>query len=112
MPPKGGSTKLAPPRLPPLPKLRVRRPNKPGENPCVGIMTSVLGTCALTFRDKKSHADALYAGCWASSGNAAAGCQQLEQSLRACMDAPVRLAPILLDMRIAASREMGLEKRY
>ncbi|KAF6221480.1 hypothetical protein HO133_002336 [Letharia lupina] len=69
MPPKGGSTKLAPPRLPPLPKLRVRRPNRPGENPCVGIMTSVLG-------------------CWASSGNVAAHCQHLEQSLRACMDAP------------------------
>ena len=43
MPPKGGSTKLAPPRLPPLPKLRVRRPNAPQPNPCVGIMTSVLG---------------------------------------------------------------------
>ncbi|KAL2059417.1 hypothetical protein ABVK25_000710 [Lepraria finkii] len=69
MPPKGGSTKLAPPRLPPLPKLRVRRPNAPEPNPCLGIMTSVLG-------------------CWASSGNAAAGCAALEQSLRACMDAP------------------------
>lgn len=43
MPPKGSNTKLAPPRLPPLPKLRVRRPNQPGANPCVGIMTSVLG---------------------------------------------------------------------
>ena len=43
MPPKGSSTKLAPPRLPPLPKLRVRRPNQPTANPCVGIMTSVLG---------------------------------------------------------------------
>ncbi|KAM0806203.1 hypothetical protein BDR22DRAFT_7747 [Usnea florida] len=71
MPPKAGSTKLAPQRLPPLPKLRVRRPNKPPENPCVGIMISVLG-------------------CWASAGNAAAGCQQLEQSLRACMDSPVQ----------------------
>lgn len=40
---KGVSTKLAPTRLPPLPKLRVRRPNKAQENPCVGIMTSVLG---------------------------------------------------------------------
>ena len=49
MPPKGGSTKLTPPRLPPLPKLRVRRPNRPGENPCVGIMTSVLGTVYLFF---------------------------------------------------------------
>ena len=47
MPPKGGSTKLAPPRLPPLPKLRVRRPNAPQPNPCVGIMTSVLGMILL-----------------------------------------------------------------
>lgn len=47
MPPKGGSTKLAPPRLPPLPKLRVRRPNAPQPNPCVGIMTSVLGMTLL-----------------------------------------------------------------
>jgi hypothetical protein len=30
--------------LPPLPKLRVRRPNKPETNPCLGIMSSVLGT--------------------------------------------------------------------
>ncbi|KAJ4360598.1 40S ribosomal protein mrp10 [Didymosphaeria variabile] len=57
--------------LPPLPKLRVRRPNKPETNPCLGLMSSVLG-------------------CWASSGQAAAaqGCAQLEQRLRQCMDAP------------------------
>lgn len=30
--------------LPPLPKLRVRRPNKPETNPCLGAMSSVLGT--------------------------------------------------------------------
>ncbi|KAF2200423.1 hypothetical protein GQ43DRAFT_73512, partial [Delitschia confertaspora ATCC 74209] len=29
--------------LPPLPKLRVRRPNKPELNPCLGVMSSVLG---------------------------------------------------------------------
>jgi hypothetical protein len=29
-------------RLPPLPKLRVRRPNKAETNPCVVIMSSVL----------------------------------------------------------------------
>ena len=46
---KGVSTKLAPTRLPPLPKLRVRRPNQPGGNPCLGIMTSVLGTIASYF---------------------------------------------------------------
>ncbi|KAF2493250.1 hypothetical protein BU16DRAFT_465031 [Lophium mytilinum] len=55
--------------LPPLPKLRVRRPNKPEVNPCLGVMTSVLG-------------------CWASSGYSVQGCAQLEQKLRACMDAP------------------------
>ena len=104
MPPKGGSTKLAPPRLPPLPKLRVRRPNKPGENPCVGIMTSVLGiytSASSPTREVNPVLISLFTGCWASSGNAAAGCQQLEQSLRACMDAPVRLLcpPFLLDMR-------------
>ncbi len=42
MPPKG-STKLAPPRLPPLTRLRVRRPNQANPNPCLGIMSSVLG---------------------------------------------------------------------
>lgn len=30
-------------------------------------------------------------GCWASSGYSMAGCAQLEQQLRACMDAPVCL---------------------
>ncbi|KAF2842091.1 mitochondrial ribosomal protein 10 [Patellaria atrata CBS 101060] len=71
MPPRPGATpsKLNPPRLPPLSKLRVRRPNALNENPCLGLMTSVLG-------------------CWASSGYNLAGCALLEQQLRACMDAP------------------------
>lgn len=56
--------------LPPLPKLRVRRPNKPETNPCLGVMASVLG-------------------CWASSGYSVQGCAQFEQKLRQCMDAPV-----------------------
>ncbi|KAK1086403.1 40S ribosomal protein mrp10 [Friedmanniomyces endolithicus] len=47
------------PKLPPLPKLRVRRPNTTDANPC----------------------------CWASQGYSAQGCAMLEQSLRACMDA-------------------------
>lgn len=68
MPPR--SIKPAAPRLPPLPKLRVRRPNQAEANPCVGIMTSMLS-------------------CWASSGYSATGCMALEQSLRACMDEPV-----------------------
>ncbi|KAF2465481.1 mitochondrial ribosomal protein 10 [Lindgomyces ingoldianus] len=55
--------------LPPLPKLRVRRPNKPEMNPCLGIMASVLG-------------------CWASSGYSIQGCAQLETKLRHCMDSP------------------------
>jgi hypothetical protein len=42
MPPKGGSTKLSPMRLPPLPKLRVRRPNQADANPCLTLMSSVL----------------------------------------------------------------------
>ncbi|KFY29994.1 hypothetical protein V494_08336 [Pseudogymnoascus sp. VKM F-4513 (FW-928)] len=71
MPPK----KLAVPkaitaRLPPLPKLRVKRPNQNNSNPCLGLMTSVLT-------------------CWASSGHSVAGCSALETSLRACMDTPV-----------------------
>lgn len=31
-------------RLPPLKALRVRNPNKPEENPCVAVMSSVLST--------------------------------------------------------------------
>ncbi|KAK4502802.1 hypothetical protein PRZ48_006228 [Zasmidium cellare] len=58
----------AAPRLPPLPKLKIRRPDRADANPCIGIMSSVLG-------------------CWASSGYSAAGCAALEQNLRACMDA-------------------------
>ena len=42
MPPKGTSTKLQPMRLPPLPRLRVRRPNQADANPCLAIMSSVL----------------------------------------------------------------------
>ncbi|EKG13044.1 Ribosomal protein MRP10 mitochondrial [Macrophomina phaseolina MS6] len=69
-PPKPtGATKVAARPLPPLPKLRVRHPNRTEGNPCVGIMTSVLG-------------------CWASQGYSVAGCSAVEQQLRACMDAP------------------------
>ncbi len=35
------------PKLPPLPKLRVRRPNTTDANPCIGVMSSVLGTASL-----------------------------------------------------------------
>ncbi|KAH8670188.1 hypothetical protein BGZ60DRAFT_406860 [Tricladium varicosporioides] len=69
MPPKGTSSALKPMRLPPLPKLRVRRPNQTEANPCLAIMSSVLT-------------------CWASSGYTTAGCQALETQLRTCMDTP------------------------
>ena len=43
MPPKGSvSTKLAPMRLPPLRRLKVRNPNAGDGNPCLAIMSSVL----------------------------------------------------------------------
>ena len=58
MPPKGGSTKLAPPRLPPLPKLRVRRPNAPQPNPCVGIMSSLLGMLSYERYLSRAHLNA------------------------------------------------------
>ena len=61
------------PRLPPLPRLRVRRPNQGEANPCIGLLSTVLG-------------------CWASQGYTAQGCAALEQQLRVCMDAKVRLA--------------------
>ncbi|CCX10596.1 hypothetical protein FPQ18DRAFT_313261 [Pyronema domesticum] len=54
-------------RLPPLPKLRIRKPNKDSQNPCVGVMSQLLG-------------------CWASSGYSIEGCGKIEESLRLCMD--------------------------
>jgi hypothetical protein len=45
MPPKGASTKIVPMRLPPLGKLKVRRPNDGGGNPCLPIMSAVLSMC-------------------------------------------------------------------
>ncbi|KAH8594794.1 hypothetical protein B0O99DRAFT_624730 [Bisporella sp. PMI_857] len=69
MPPKGASTKLQPMRLPPLKKLKVRRPNAGESNPCLAIMSSVLT-------------------CWASAGYNVEGCQAVETQLRMCMDGP------------------------
>ncbi|WPH00406.1 hypothetical protein R9X50_00323300 [Acrodontium crateriforme] len=68
-------------KLPPLPKLRIRRPDRVEANPCLGVMSSMLGT---------SEAIAYYqidGGCWASQGQAAQACAVLEQQLRVCMDA-------------------------
>lgn len=45
-PPGGISAPKSAPRLPPLPKLKVKRPNKVEPNPCVGILSSVLGILA------------------------------------------------------------------
>lgn len=59
-------------RLPPLPKLRIRKPNKDSQNPCVGVMSQLLG-------------------CWASSGYSIEGCGKIEESLRLCMDNKVGL---------------------
>ncbi|KAH8677636.1 hypothetical protein BX600DRAFT_506659 [Xylariales sp. PMI_506] len=58
-----------PMRLPPVKVLRVKNPNRAVERPCVSIMSSVLA-------------------CWASAGYSSAGCAQVEQALRACMDGP------------------------
>ncbi|KAK0713287.1 hypothetical protein B0T26DRAFT_651468 [Lasiosphaeria miniovina] len=63
-----------PVRLPPLKVLRVRNPNKTETNACVTVLASVLA-------------------CWASAGYNSAGCQNIEMSLRGCMDAPPAPAP-------------------
>ncbi|CAH6719163.1 37S ribosomal protein Mrp10p, mitochondrial [[Candida] jaroonii] len=54
--------------LPPLPKLRVRRPvlNK-STNQCLVIMTSLLN-------------------CWAANGDGAASCLNFEKDLKNCME--------------------------
>lgn len=92
MPPKGASTKIAAVRLPPLPKLRVRRPNQVDSNPCLTVMSSVLSTPLPTRQLSLPMVWLLIssAACWASSGYNVAGCAALESSLRACMDTPVR----------------------
>lgn len=41
------------PKLPPLPKLRVRKPDRADANPCIGVMSSVLGM-AIRFADGRS----------------------------------------------------------
>ncbi|KAI1324090.1 37S ribosomal protein Mrp10 [Xylariaceae sp. FL0255] len=56
-------------RLPPLKALHVKNPNGRAERPCMGVMSSVLS-------------------CWASAGYSTAGCIQVEEALRQCMDGP------------------------
>ncbi|RPA77144.1 mitochondrial ribosomal protein 10 [Ascobolus immersus RN42] len=59
-------------RLPPLPKLRVRHPDKQQPQPCLAVMSALLG-------------------CWASQGQMAEGCAKLEESLRVCMDTQAKV---------------------
>ncbi|KAK7751960.1 40S ribosomal protein mrp10 [Diatrype stigma] len=68
------SASQKPMRLPPLRVLRIRHPNGIPERPCVAVMSSVLA-------------------CWASAGYNTAGCAQVEQALRACMDGPQQKPP-------------------
>ncbi|KAI5273873.1 hypothetical protein E4T47_02922 [Aureobasidium subglaciale] len=81
--------KATAPRLPPLHKLRVRKPDQAGANPCIGVMSSVLGiSCRNIYCLVVPVLTHALSGCWASSGYTAQGCAALEQQLRACMDAP------------------------
>jgi hypothetical protein len=86
--------KATAPRLPPLHKLRVRKPDQAGANPCIGVMSSVLGIILFCLHLLVS-ALTCSTGCWASSGYTAQGCAALEQQLRACMDAPVRFGRLI-----------------
>lgn len=40
-------------RLPPVPKLRVRRPDSKDQNPCIGVMSTVLGTSSTAEPQKQ-----------------------------------------------------------
>ncbi|KAI2624726.1 mitochondrial ribosomal protein 10 [Hypomontagnella submonticulosa] len=72
-------------RLPPLKVLRVRNPNGKQDRPCVSIMSSVLA-------------------CWASAGYSTAGCAQVEQALRQCMDGPQPSKPRGTDINYHLAR--------
>ncbi|KAK9772347.1 putative 37S ribosomal protein Mrp10 [Seiridium cardinale] len=89
------SGKQKPMRLPPLKVLRVKNPNREGERPCMAIMSSVLA-------------------CWASAGYNTAGCVQMEQALRACMDGPqpsaARKSEINYHLSRFQSRVAGVKK--
>lgn len=88
--------KATAPRLPPLHKLRVRKPDQAGANPCIGVMSSVLGMLDRNPLRPAALALTRFSGCWASSGYTAQGCAALEQQLRACMDAPVCFGRLIL----------------
>lgn len=96
-------------RLPPLQTLRVKDPKRAPENPCIAIMTSVLGMFPprITVFFQRAHLTlaldptrlghdsilhrallTLLLACWASAGYNAAGCTAIENQLRKCMDGP------------------------
>ena len=84
-----------PTRLPPLKTLRVHQPKKSVENPCISIMTTVLGMPLppdLQLRyvrfDNQKKLTSCELACWASAGYNAAGCMAIENQLRQCMDGP------------------------
>lgn len=80
-------------RLPPLRTLRVHDPKRSVENPCIAIMSSVLGTfslpCPLSLISLvKIGQLTCEIACWASAGYNATGCAAVENQLRKCMDGP------------------------
>ena len=84
-------------RLPPLKVLRVRNTSRTEANPCLAIMSSVLGTHLPSplpprqTKDRKAKTHVLTeekTACWASAGYHGRGCSTVEQALRACTDAP------------------------
>lgn len=96
-----------PMRLPPLKVLRVKNPNRQSEQPCMAIMSSVLGESiafpsiqtgglfllrvppfARLGSEPRANSCLRSTACWASSGYNTAGCSAMEQALRACMDGP------------------------
>ncbi|KAI0136760.1 hypothetical protein BJ170DRAFT_603116 [Xylariales sp. AK1849] len=83
-------------RLPPLRVLRVKNPNRQADRPCMALMSSVLA-------------------CWASAGYSTAGCVQMEQALRGCMDGPQPPAPkrneINYHLSRFQSRVAGVKKK-
>lgn len=80
-------------RLPPLKTLRVHDPKRSVENPCIAIMSSVLGTFSSfptlsppgLVKIRQLTCDI---ACWASAGYNATGCAAVENQLRKCMDGP------------------------
>ena len=51
------------PKLPPLPKLRVRKPDRADANPCLGVMSSVLGTATNAKQRGEKRYDMQYQHC-------------------------------------------------